>query len=177
MEASSKLARPYAIAAFNQAQQEGDLGAWSQMLATLTTIVSDPTAKGLLANPKVDNKQLAGLVIAVAGEQLSTTGQNFVRVLAQYGRLGLMSEIQRQYEEARAQHEKRTVVQVTAAFALSDQERSLIGGAMARRMGTEVDLNVEVDASLIGGCIIRAGDLVIDGSLRGRVAKLAQALA
>ncbi|MCB1738951.1 MAG: F0F1 ATP synthase subunit delta [Gammaproteobacteria bacterium] len=176
MEASSKLARPYAVAAFNQARDEANTQGWSEMLGTLTTIVSDPTMKGVLASPKVDNKQLAGLIIDVAGDALSATGRNFVRTLAQYGRLGLIADIKRQYEEERARVESLSHIVVTSAFDLDEGQRKLIIDAMQKRLGTDVDLEVETDTSLIGGCVIRAGDVVIDASLRGRLSKLALAL-
>jgi len=176
MEPSSKLARPYAVAAFRQAQDEGNAAAWSDMLTALTTAVSDSTMKGLLANPKVSDEQLAALIIELAGDSMSEAGQNFVRTLAQYGRLGILPDVKRQFEEERARVEGLSQIVVTSAFELSEEQRALIGDAMAKRLGTRVELDVIVDAALIGGCIIRAGDVVIDGSIRGRLSKLAQAI-
>ena len=176
MEASSKLARPYALAAFKQAQDENAAAEWSAYLETLHTIVDDATMKGVLSNPKVDNQQAAALILDVAGDKLNQGAKNFVKVLAQYGRLDLLAEVRLQFEEQRAKLEQRTRVEVTSAFELSEADQSQIAEAMARKLGTAVDLEIEVDNSLIGGCIMRAGDLVIDGSVRGRLAKLSNVL-
>ena len=97
-------------------------------------------------------------------------------MLAQYGRLDLLAEVRLQFEEQRAKLEQHTRVEVTSAFDLSEADQAKIAEAMARKLGTAVDLEIEVDNSLIGGCVMRAGDLVIDGSVRGRLAKLSNVL-
>lgn len=172
----STIARPYALAAFKQAKQEGKLGEWSDMIEALSVIVSDPLVKGLIANPRVKREQLADLIIEVGGKALSDTGKNFVRVLAEKGRLKFVPEVRRIYEQERAESEGRSKVQVTSAFELNDAEKDKITSSMSKRLGTEVDLSVNVDDSLIGGVVIRAGDLVIDASLRGRMNRLANTL-
>ena len=176
MQDASVLARPYGLAAFKQARDEGKVDEWSGMLALLALIMRDPTMRGLVANPNVDDEQLAGLIIEVAGDGLSKTGQNLVRILAENERLSEMEAIAAVFEQERDALEGRSHVSVTSAFELSDEERRRIGESMSKRLGTEVDLSVEVDQSLIGGVIIRAGDTVIDASLRGRLAQLGQSL-
>ena len=177
MESNTKTARPYAIAAFRQAQDEGDTGRWSEMLATLSTVAGDPTMKGLVSNPKVRRDQLADLVIEVCGDRLSDTGRNFVRILAENRRLGILPDIASAFEAERARAEKRNDVVVISAHEMSDAERDALGKAMTSRLGTRVDLRVEVDPELIGGVVIRTGDTVIDASIRGRLAQLAQSVA
>ena len=177
MQDVSALARPYGMAAFKQAQEEGKVGEWSDMLRLLVLIMQDSTMLGLISNPKVDDQQLAELIIDVAGDGLSKTGQNLVRVLAENERLGEMAAIQAIFEQERDRVEGRSHVQVTSAFALSDEQQKRIGESMSKRLGTEVDVSVTVDDSLIGGVIIRAGDTVIDASLRGRLSQLGQSLA
>ena len=172
----STIARPYALAAFKQAKQEGKLSEWSDMIEALSVIVSDPLVKGLIANPRVKREQLADLIIEVGGKALSDTGKNFVRVLAEKGRLKFVPEVRKIYEQERAESEGRSKVQVTSAFELNDAEKKKITSSMSKRLGTDVDLSVEVDDSLIGGVVIRAGDLVIDASLRGRMNRLANTL-
>lgn len=176
MADTGELARPYAIAAFQQAMEEGKLAQWSDMLETLTLIGKDPTMAGLIVNPKVDAEQLVGLILDVAGERLSDEGQNLVRLLGEYGRLGLMSQIERIFNEERSRHEGRSEVTVTSAFELNPEQQQAIADAMAKRLGTEVKITVEIDADLIGGVLIRAGDLLIDASLRGRLNHLGQTL-
>ena len=176
MASVSDIARPYAIAAFKQAQQEGRLGEWSGMLQLLETIVSDPTTLGLIANPKVNNEQLGSLIIDVGGDGLSQSGQNFVRVLAENGRLNALPAIAQVFAEERSKAEGRSEVEVTSAYELSAEQQQNIASTMSTRLGTEVTLSVSVDNSLIGGVVIRAGDLVIDASLRGRLNQLASGL-
>ena len=177
MESNTKTARPYAIAAFKQAQDEGDTQLWSQMLGLLTTVVSDPTMKGLIANPKVKRPELAELVIDVCGDGLTDTGRNFVRVLAENRRLGIVHDIAVAFDAERAREEKRSDVVVTSAFELTAAEQNAINVAMTKRLGTKVDLSMEVNPDLIGGVLIRTGDTVIDASIRGRLNELRQTLA
>lgn len=172
----STIARPYALAAFKQANEEKKLGEWSEMIEALALIVSDPLMKGLIANPGVKRDQLADLVIDVAGKALSDTGKNFVRVLLEKNRLKYLPEVRRIFEEERAESEGRSKVEVTSAFDLNDDQKKKITSAMSKRLGTKVDLSVKVDDALIGGVVIRAGDLVIDASLRGRMSRLANTL-
>ena len=177
MAETGELARPYAVAAFKQAEEEGKLGEWAEMLDLLAAVARDPTMGGFIANPRVDRARLVDLFIDVCGDRLSDTGRNFVRVVGQYGRFALLPAIAQRFAEERAAREGRNQVHVTSAFDLSKSQRSTIVAAMEKRLGTKVTLDCAVDDSLIGGVVIRAGDLVIDASLRGRLGQLAQTLA
>ena len=176
MDDVSALARPYGLAAFKQAQDEGKTKEWSAMLELLVLIMRDPTMRGLIANPNINNQQLADLIIEVAGEGLSKTGRNLVRVLAENERLAEMAGVAAVFEQERDRVEGRSHVQVTSAFSLSDTQQKSIAESMSKRLGTEVDISVTVDDALIGGVVIRAGDTVIDASLRGRLNQLGQSL-
>ena len=177
MAETGELARPYAVAAFKQADEEGKLGEWAEMLELLAAVARDATMSGLIANPRVDRAQLVELFIEVCGDRLSDTGRNFVRVVGEYGRFVLLPDIFGRFAEERAAREGRNHVHVASAFDLSKSQRKTIVEAMEKRLGTKVTLDCEVDDSLIGGVVIRAGDLVIDASLRGRLEQLAQTLA
>ena len=177
MAETGELARPYAVAAFKQAEEEGRLGEWAEMLELLAAVARDATVSGLIANPRVDRTRLVELFIDVCGDRLSDTGRNFVKVVGEYGRFALLPDISQRFAEERAAREGRNHVHVTSAFKLSKPQRKAIVAAMERRLGTRVTLDCEVDDSLIGGVVIRAGDLVIDASLRGRLGQLAQTLA
>lgn len=176
MQDSGELARPYAIAAFQQAREEGKLEEWSRMLALIGLIVRDRLMAGVIASPKVDRRALAGLILDVAGEHLSDTARNFVRVLVEYGRLSLMPAIVRIFNEARAREAGLSEVRVISAFELDADHVERIAVAMRERLKGEVDVSVEIDSTIIGGVIIRAGDMMIDASLRGRLTQLAQSL-
>jgi F-type H+-transporting ATPase subunit delta len=176
MADSSTESRPYAIAAFKQASEENQVSQWSDMLALLEQVVGDTTMKGAIANPRVNREQLAALIIDVCGDVLSDTGKNFVRLLAEYGRLHSVTEIRGIFEQQRAELEGRSRVHVRSAYELDDTQCEIIQQSMAKRLGGEVDLTVEVDDTLIGGLVIRAGDTVIDATLRGRLTQLRQTL-
>lgn len=177
MESNSKAARPYALAAFKQAEEEGRTAQWAEMLNMLVTVVSDPLMSGMISNPRVNNRQLAELVIDVCGDALSPTGCNFVRILCENRRLGVIRDITGIYHQARARREKRADVVVSAAYELTPAQQNSINVAMTQRLGSRVDLRVELDPDLIGGVVIRTGDLVIDASIRGQLEQLAQTVA
>ena len=176
MEDVSTLARPYGLAAFKQAREEGNVEEWNNMLQLLVLIMRDATMRGLIANPKVNDQQLADLIIDVGGDGLSETGRNFVRLMAQNERLTEMAGVAAVFEEERDRTERRSHVEVTSAFELTDTQQKSIAESMSKRLGTEVNVSVTVDKSLIGGVVIRAGDTVIDASLRGRLSQLGQSL-
>lgn len=174
--ADRSTARPYAVAAFRQAQEEGALKQWSEMLQLLRAVVTNPAMEEIIANPRLERAKLVKLISDIGGKAFSETGQNFLKVLIYNRRLTLVPEIAELFEEQRRDEEGKTRVEIVSAFKLSPTYADTIAQAMKRRLEREVDLTVRIDKSIIGGVIIRAGDLVIDASLRGRLQQLAQAL-
>jgi len=176
MEERTTLARPYALAVFKLAEEKDQLRLWSEMLEFLSAVAADATMKGIIADPRVKREQVAELFIDIGGGRLSDMGQNLVRVLAENKHLGLLPEMLVLYEEERARAERRQRIEIISAYALNPKFKNLIGQAMEKRLGLAVDLDTRIDRDLIGGVIIRAGDLVIDASLRGRLLGLGAAL-
>ena len=168
------LARPYANAAFDVAKSDGELDRWSRMLALLGAAAADETVQVLLATPEVEELQKAYRLSEICGPELNDRGKRFVQVLADNKRLPLLPEIQAQFEALRAEEQATLDVTVTSAFPMSEQELERLKGALSKRFERDVSMVSEVDNSLIGGAIIRAGDTVIDGSLRGKLDKLAE---
>ncbi len=168
------LARPYANAAFDIAKSDGELDKWSRMLALLGAAAADETVQVLLATPEVEELQKAYRLSEICGPELNDRGKRFVQVLASNKRLTLLPEIQAQFEALRAEEQATLDVMVTSAYPLSEQELERLKGALSQRFERDVSMVSEVDDSLIGGAIIRAGDTVIDGSLRGKLDKLAE---
>jgi F-type H+-transporting ATPase subunit delta len=166
------IARPYARALFDLARPE-DRAGWSEMLTLLATIVTDETLRPVLADPALSRTQKADLVLDICGDQLSTEAYNVVRLLADNKRLEALPEIAEVYETLRAEAEKTLVADLISAFEISKQQRKQIAVALSNRLKRKVELNCQVDESLLGGTIIRAGDLVIDGSARSHLNKLA----
>jgi len=170
------LARPYANAVLQMAREADTLGEWSERLALLVAIVVDPALQSLIADPRVPRATLADLVIDVGGSAFDEGARNLVRVLTDNQRLALVPVVWRLYEEERARAQRRETVSVRTAYPLDPTIQDAITKAMRARLGCEVDLEMEVDASLIGGVVIRAGDRVLDASVKGRLGQLARAL-
>ncbi len=165
------LARPYARAAFETARQHQAFERWSQMLAAAAATVGDARVVKLLSSPRVQPGDLVELIAEASGAD--EHGRNFLGTLAQNRRLGVLPEIAAIYEELRAEVENITDVHVTSAVQLDEAQRARLAAALKKRLQREVRLHCAVDARLIGGAIVRAGDFVIDGSLKARLERLA----
>ncbi len=170
------IARPYANAVFKLAKDGNALDQWSRMLRTLTGTSGHPTVQVLLESPDMPAPAKAFRLAEVCGEELDDRGKKFLQSLADNDRLGLIGEIYEQYEELRAEEEKSLDVEVISAFALTDAQSEQLRSSLNARFEKEIAIEARVDESLIGGAVIRAGDVVIDGSVRGRLNKLAETL-
>ena len=173
MAERATVARPYAKAAFEYARDAKAFADWSRGLATADAIVGDPRVSALSKNPSLTTTELADLVTEVAGANLNAGMQNFVRVLAENHRLLLLPEIAVQYEQLRAAVENTVDVEVVSAVPLSEAQSERLKQALNSRLKRQVRMQNSVDSALLGGAIVRAGDLVIDGSLKGRLERLA----
>jgi F-type H+-transporting ATPase subunit delta len=173
MADKSTIARPYAKAAFEIALEHKKLDAWSQALALAAEVVKHEGVRKLLNSPHVTPAQLADLIIEIGGQSLDEQGQNFIRTLAANRRLGFLPEIWAHFERLKAESENTADVTVVSAVPLDAQMRQQYIDAMQKRLKRQVRLHTEVDPGLLGGAILRADDLVIDGSLRGRLERLA----
>ncbi len=179
MAEQSTLARPYAQAIFDLANSTNQLQAWSDMLQLVSAITADEQLQLLLDNPSVSGDQLQDLIIGVADAAnggLTEAGRNMVKVLRANNRLGLVAEVARQFEALKAEAENTLHADVISAMPISGAQQQKLAEALKNRLGRDVELNCSIDESLIGGAIIRAGDLVIDGSARGRLEKLSTIL-
>ena len=167
-------ARPYAKAIFALARKGNSLGDTSTGLQRAATVIVDPQVHGLLGNPHVTAAQLADLVNGIAG--LDENGRNFIALLAQNRRLGFLPEIAALFEQMKAEVENAVDVDVLAATQLTPDQESRYAAALQKKLGRQVRLHTKVDGSLLGGAVLKAGDLVIDGSLKGRLERLATEL-
>jgi F-type H+-transporting ATPase subunit delta len=174
MAEKATIARPYARAAFAHASEHKDLARWSELLSAASVVVSDERVAKLLSNPKVPPTELVELIVeAVGAAGPSEQGRNFLNTLAANRRLDLLPEISSIFEKLRAELENIADVQVTSAVELSAEQRERLASALKKRLKREVRLHCNVDASLLGGAIVRCDDLVIDGSLKARLERLA----
>lgn len=172
----STLARPYAQAVFDIARSEKKLAEWSKSLRVLAGVVENPTLQSSLGNPKLGRERLLGIVLEVCGDQLTEKGRNFVRLLIENGRLVLVPVIADLYDELKAQAEATLTAEITCATDLSNEQRDKVAAALKKRFKREVVLTARKDETLVGGAIIRAGDVVIDGSVSGHLDRLATTL-
>ena len=168
------LARPYARAAFAFARESGSYAPWSDALGFAARIAADPQVVSLLGNPKLTDADAVTLLSPDgAGEHFG----RFLALLADNRRLPLLPEIAGLYDELRFEAERVVKARVTSAVELPAGELETIKAALVKRFGRAVDVQTAVDASLIGGAVIDAGDVVIDGSLKGKLGRLEAALA
>jgi len=166
------IARPYASAVFEHAQEEGNMEQWSSLLETLSLIVQDEQMRLILSSPKISHEQLLELITGIIGEQKSATSINFIKVLISANRLKYVSYIYELFEKRRAEAEGRMEIDVLTAYELESNQVEKISDAMSGKLGKKVNISSVIDKSLIGGMIIKAGDSVIDASIRGRLVAL-----
>jgi len=176
MSSLTTLARPYAKAAFELAQSEQALAAWGDMLSLASEIVVEESMTAVLENPHVSDSQAVKIITETAGEAFNDRFRDFLSVLAANGRMLLLPQITSLYQRLREEAEKRMRVKVVSALPLDDDQAARMREALARRFDREIELESEIDADVIGGAVVYAGDQVIDGSLRGRVQKLSNSL-
>ena len=172
----STLARPYAKAAFEYADGVNDLVGWSKQLATAAVVAQAENMVKVLSSPSLTSTQQAQTFIDVCGDELSGNAQNFIKVLADNKRLSLLSEIYALYEGFKANREKSVDVEIATAFELDASVQGQLAKALSTKLEREVNVQATIDKDLLGGVVIRAADIVIDGSVRGRLNKLAEAM-
>ncbi len=177
MSELTTAARPYARAVFEMANEAGDLAKWSDTLGFMSAIVSNEEVQTLLANPKMAKQAGGDAFIALCDKKLDDKAENLVSMLAENDRLSLLPEMSVLYEVLKDEAEGSVEALVTTAKKLTQAEEKSIAAALKKRLGRDVKLKVSVDESLLGGAIIRAGDLVMDGSLKGRLAKMTNMMA
>lgn len=183
MADNNTIARPYAQAVFELANDAGDLGPWSGSLAIAGQLLADRSLVEYLGNPEFDDKQrlqfLTGLFKNAGAKLLAGSngkGTNFIKLLLENGRVAVLPEIAGHFEALKAKVENTVDAVVTSATKLSKKQIDEIASALQKRLGCDVKVEIKIDENLIGGAVIRAGDVVIDGSLRARLKGLATAL-
>lgn len=171
-----KFARPYAKAAFQIARDQQKLPVWTAMLKLASHTSLDAAVADMINNPSVPHQKLTDLFTQVGGESFDSSFGNLIALLSENGRLAILPEIAAMYEKLRQDEEKRLQVRVVSAIELDSETQSRMQTALTRRFDKEVSIHTEVDASLLGGAVIIADDLVIDGSVRGRLEKMSARL-
>ena len=176
MAEPSTVARPYAEAAFRLADAAGTLATWSEMLGILAAVGDDERVRAAVSDPKLSDAKVAGIFIAILSGRLSAEAENFVRVLAENGRLALLPEIRAQFEALKNEREGILEAEVHSAFELSQAQVADLAQRLEKKTGRKVRTKVHLDKDLIAGVRIVLGDKVIDGSARAQLGALEMAL-
>jgi F-type H+-transporting ATPase subunit delta len=175
-QGEASLARPYARAVFELARQQERLSQWSDNLSLMAAVVSNTTMQTLLDNPRLTRADAGELVIRACGSDIGEHAANLLRMLAENGRLDQLPMIATLYDSLRDEAEGTVDAHVISASPLSEAQKTAIADALKKRLGRDVQLNCSVNKDLVGGAVIRAGDLVIDGSAVERLRQLSSAL-
>jgi F-type H+-transporting ATPase subunit delta len=172
----STLARPYAKAVFELARDSDQFKAWSTQLAAIAQAVADPQLARLIGHPALDRNQLADVFAQALAKDLGKDGAALLKLLAENGRLKSAGFVAEQFEALRAEAESRVNVEVTSAAPVEPAQQDALAAAIKKRLDRDVAIEWKTDESLVAGAVIRAGDLVIDGSVRGELERLATTL-
>ena len=176
MSSITTLARPYAKAAFELASGDDNLAGWDEMLSATAVITADEGMDNWLQSPHSTVDKAVEIIVEAMGGDVDPRFQGYLGVLADNDRLSLCSEVSRMFEQLRAEAERRLRVRVVSAVALQDSETERLQSALAKRFDRKITLSNEIDADVLGGAIVYAGDQVIDGSLLGRLKRLEASL-
>lgn len=170
------IARPYAEAVARLAKEAGAWDAWSDSLSLLAAVATDQQVADYAANPAVPSERVAELIAAVCGDKLGPEARNFLNVLAENKRFGVLTEIARLFEEMKTAQEGILDAQISTAYELSAPQLEALVAKLEAKLGKKVTASQLVDAELIGGVVIQVGDEVLDASVRGRIKDLAATL-
>jgi len=172
MAERATIARPYAKAAFAVAREQGTLGRWSRWLEGARTVVLSDEFQKLERSPGVSTGQLEALIADICAADLEDSGRAFLRLLTENGRLDFLPELATRFKELEAEDRNVAEVEVVSATALDERQQERLAAALRERLRREVRLHCAVDPALIGGAVVRSGDMLIDGSLRGKLERL-----
>lgn len=175
MSDMTNIARPYAKAAFEYAVEQRTLASWQQMLAFAAEVAKDENMVAFLRSNTTASTQ-ADLFIQICGEQLNSAAQNLVKVMAENQRLLALPAVFTRFSELKNDYEREVTVEVTSGAELNAEQKEKLAAALSKRLDRNVKLLCQVDTKVVGGMLIKAGDMVIDGSIRGKLDRLVTAL-
>lgn len=170
------IARPYATAAFEYSLQKNALQAWDSVLSGAALLASDKRVVTLLTNPTIAKHTLADFFCDFLAKLIDKEQRNFIHLLADNNRLAVLPQIAALFANYRAEHEKKLTVEVISAIALDEAYQQKLMAKLTKRFQRHVSLKMTVDPTLLGGIIVKAGDKVMDGSVRGKLNRLYESL-
>jgi F-type H+-transporting ATPase subunit delta len=166
-------ARPYARAVYARATETSSVESWGEALALLAAVAADASMQEILDKPQLSKEQKGELMLKVLSDKLNQQQQNLVRLMAENGRLRALPEVADQFEIYRAEAEGKVDAEVISAFALTSEQERAITEMLKSKLGRDVSITTSTDESLIGGVVIKAGDTIIDGSMKSQLESLA----
>ena len=175
MSELTTIARPYAKAAFELAVEKGTVEAWNEMLFFAGQVTSDEQVQVLLGSIATESQQ-SEIIIKLCAEQLNEQGQNLIKLMAENERLAAIPAVAELFAELKADYDKEIEVDVVSATVLADDTQAKLVAALEKRFARKVKLNCSIDEAIVSGLVIKAGDTVIDGSVRGKLDRLATSL-
>jgi F-type H+-transporting ATPase subunit delta len=169
-------ARPYARAVYALATQSSTVDNWTDALALMAAVTTDTAMQEMLDDPQLSKEQKGQLILKVIADKLNQQQQNLVRLMAENDRLRALPEVAHQFETYRAEAEGKVEAEIISAFALTSEQEKAITNTLKSKLGRDVSITTSTDESLIGGVVIKAGDTIIDGSMKYQLELLAQTL-
>lgn len=176
MSELATLARPYAAAVFKRAKETQAMAEWSQSLAFMSAVLNNEDMSVVVDNPKINRQSLLAFLLDICQGQVNAENENFLKLLVHNNRLSLLPTIAQLFEAYKADEEGYVDVEVKSAYTLSKEAKQSLTATLEKTLGKKILMNVAVDKSLIGGVLVRAGDRVIDGSIKGRLQHMHKAL-
>lgn len=176
MSTDPTLARPYADAIFKRAVESESLDQWSGFLTRLNMICADPITAELIADPKQNIDIIEKLILDLLEPDLNDENRNCLSLISKNKRLEVVSEIYRQFERHKSSHTGILDVEIYSAFEMTKYQTDSLQSALEIKFKSKVKITTQIDKSLIGGVIIKAGDIVIDNSVKNQIHKIANSL-
>ena len=176
MSDNTTAARPYARAVYQQAQAGSSIDDWGSALALMAAVAGDDAMMRVLSNPQLSRADKGDAVLKVIGDKLNTQQQNLIKLMAENNRLSALPEVEHQFNVYRDEAEGKIDAEVVSAFDMTDAQQNAITTTLKNKLGREVSITATTDESLIGGVVIKAGDTIIDGSMKSQLESLALSL-
>lgn len=176
MSELATMARPYAAAVFKRAKETGSAEQWSETLAFMSSVLGSEEISTVIDNPKISKQSLLQLMQDICQSYAEGEAGNFLKLLVANGRLNLLPSITELFEAFKADEEGYVDVEVCTAYELSEEAKQAFAEKLEITLSKKIHMNVTLDPSLIGGVLVRAGDRVIDGSIRGQLQHMQKSL-
>lgn len=173
------VARGYAKAIYQEARQTNSMIEWGKLLQVLAIVANDADVLRLIENPKVSIKKIIQLFYDVAYSTLTNylapfeeRAKNFITLLCKNKRLAVLPYIDELYQQLISQQEGMLKIEVLSALPLDETQQKKIHKALEKRFNINILIEYKIDASLIGGALIRSNNWVMDGSIKGKLARM-----